>query len=576
MKKDILTRFMLRFSLMCEGTIAVAFGLLAPVLIGSVGVAMDLSQAYLVRQRLHGALDAAALSAAAIVDEDDSEVEARVKDFLRINYPPEKIGFIRMDQVSVDVSESEVTVVAYAHFPTTFMSILGVKEISVSSASVIAREIKGLEVVLVLDNTGSLDPNGDDAPGVTTNISTVRMAARNFVNILFDRVAEPDDIKIGVVPYSSSVNVGLYGLGRTPDGTNNGTPGYGTAFVNLPPGVTYNTSHSTTAQTGASWNGCVTEHMSSFYGTDASGNSVAVTHVPNTRGQMWSTETGSNAGKCLSSPSTTRCRGHGWNPFVTNNNPYPNDTQDNYTGPWDIYSYGKIIVAGNNSSSSRTCGSGYTCSNCYPSNYSTSNLRNTCREAYCFCSYTRPNEYCPYAGVMPMTSDREALLDLLRDDDPDTVQFDPQIRAHGATYSNVGMAWGMRVLSPEEPFIEGSDWEDEEWNKAIVLMTDGEMSPGGVSSAYWMNDKSTGSNNITTLNSRLSEICTWLKAEPRNVIIYTVTFDHATSDISSATKAIYRNCATSPDHYFDAPSQQKLISAFERISGALANLHVRK
>ena len=144
----------------------------------------------------------------------------------------------------------------------------------------------------------------------------------------------------------------------------------------------------------------------------------------------------------------------------------------------------------------------------------------------------------------------------------------------GSTYSNIGMAWGMRVLSPEEPFIEGADWEDEEWNKAIVLMTDGEMSPSSVYSAYW--PAGNESISIATMNTRLQEVCTWLKAEPRNVIIYTVTFDHATSDISASTKAIYRNCATDADHYFDAPTQANLITAFERISGALANLHLKR
>ena len=137
------------------------------------------------------------------------------------------------------------------------------------------------------------------------------------------------------------------------------------------------------------------------------------------------------------------------------------------------------------------------------------------------------------------------------------------------------MAWGMRVLSPDEPFIEGSEWEDEEWNKAIVLMTDGEMSPSSVYSGYWDSNKSSF-DSVANLNTRMQEVCTWLKAAPRNVIIYTITFDHATSDISAATKTIYRNCATDADHYFDAPSQAELISTFERISGALANLHVRR
>lgn len=174
---------------------------------------------------------------------------------------------------------------------------------------------------------------------------------------------------------------------------------------------------------------------------------------------------------------------------------------------------------------------------------------------------------------MPLTSDEAGLKNLLREP---TSSASALMRAHGATYSNIGMAWGMRMISPEAPFIEGVEWEDEDWNKAIVLMTDGEMSPGGDSSGYWVNAKSVPSNNVNNLNDRLLEICEILKE--KEVIIYTVTFDHSTSDIDEDTKEIYRECASEPkaDHYFDAPSQARLITAFERISGALSNLHLKK
>jgi len=48
-----------------SGAVAVAFGLMIPVVIGAVGLSVDMSQAYLVKSRLSGALDAAALAAAA-------------------------------------------------------------------------------------------------------------------------------------------------------------------------------------------------------------------------------------------------------------------------------------------------------------------------------------------------------------------------------------------------------------------------------------------------------------------------------------------------------------------------------
>ncbi|MFN3828148.1 MAG: VWA domain-containing protein [Micavibrio sp.] len=537
----VLSKLTMYGTLMIEGTIAIAFGIMAPVLIGAVGMAMDLSQSYLVRQRLHGALDASALSAAATLTEDDEEIRQRVIDFLEANYPAQSIGFLDMDAVEIDVSQSEVTVTAVAQYPTTFMRVLGIESLTVASTTTVAREIKGLEVVLVLDNTGSMG---------ASNMASLRTATTNFVNILFSKVEDPEDLRIGLVPYSSSVRVGPYGLGQFPDGT----PGYGDPFVELPAGITYGTSRGG----DNTWYGCVVEYHENNYHIPPTESDPPAKHVTNSRGQLWSTNTEgtSNEFKCnnASSGSGSKCRAHGWNPATSSNDPYPNDTRDEYTGPWDIYMYGKI-VSRNNTCSGSDYGS-TRCSSCPSSN------DYECNQDYCFCGHTTPATSCPYAMVVPLTSDQQELLDAI-----------PTMQHEGSTYSNLGMAWGMRILSPEAPFTEGSEWGDEEWNKAVVMMTDGEMSPSSVYSGYWAANK-TSADSIATLNSRLTEVCNLLKA--RDVIIYTITFDHATSDISESTKNIYRNCATSSAHYFDAPTQENLISVFERISGALANLHIRR
>lgn len=528
-------------TLMIEGTIAIAFGIMAPVLIGAVGMAMDLSQSYLVRQRLHGALDASALSAAATLTDDNDEMEQRVIDFLEANYPEGTIGFLDMDALEIDISESELTVFAVAQFPTTFLRVLGIDNISIASTTTVAREIKGLEVVLVLDNTGSMG---------SSNMDALKTATANFVNILFNKVEDAEDLRIGLVPYSSSVRVGRYGLGQYPDGT----PGYGDPFVNLPAGMNY----TTTRGDDDNWYGCVVEYHENNYYIPPTEDDPPAAHVTNSRGQLWSTNTvgTSNEFRCnnASSGNGSRCRGHGWNPASSSNDPYPNDTRDEHEGPWEIYAYGKIVSRNNSCS-----GSGYSytrCTSCPSSN------DYECNQDYCFCMHSTPATSCPYALVVPLTSDQQELLDAI-----------PTMQHEGSTYSNLGMAWGMRLLSPEAPFTEGSEWGDEDWNKAVVMMTDGEMSPSSVYSAYWAANK-TSADSINTLNARLTEVCNLLKS--RDVIVYTITFDHATSDISAATKNIYRNCATSSAHYFDAPTQENLITVFERISGALANLHIRR
>ena len=56
------------------------------------------------------------------------------------------------------------------------MKVFGYDEIDVESETTVQREIRGLEVVLVLDNTGSMNTNN--------NIDALKDASDAFVEIL--------------------------------------------------------------------------------------------------------------------------------------------------------------------------------------------------------------------------------------------------------------------------------------------------------------------------------------------------------------------------------------------------------
>ncbi|MCB1592131.1 MAG: pilus assembly protein [Alphaproteobacteria bacterium] len=490
------------------GTIVVAFGIMAPLLIGMAGMSLDYSQAYLVRSRLAQALDAAALAAAAY-SSSEAEIQQRVQDFFDANYPEEKLG-VTFDPV-VQVVGDEVRVTGYATYNTMFLKVLGIDTIDVSASTIVVREIQGLEVALVLDNTGSMAWND--------NITALKTGTENFINILFDNASAPENVRIGMVPFANTVNVGRRGLGLNPDGS---TYADGTSFVTLPSGVSYTTYHNTSA----GWYGCVVEHKEDGYDTGA-------THEPNTYGQLWR--------------SGSDWDGHGWNPGVNSNDPYNYDVLDNYEGPWDIYSFGKVIGYDQYCS-----GSGYSASRC-----SNCGGDEKCNSTYCFCRNSTPNQGCPYAHIMPLTSDRDALLDHVDTMTPD-----------GNTLGNIGMAWGARILSPEYPFEEAHAWDNFYWKKAIVMMTDGDNTENGTYSSFWFTGKN--NMNVTKFNDRFAETCEALKDQ--GVQVYTITF---TSGISESTKDYFRECASSEDQYFDAPTQEELIDVFETIARELSNLHIK-
>ena len=154
------------------------------------------------------------------------------------------------------------------------------------------------------------------------------------------------------------------------------------------------------------------------------------------------------------------------------------------------------------------------------------------------------------------TSEQQVLLDAVNNMD-----------AEGFTLGNYGMVWGWRVISPEEPFTEGSEYSDNLWKKAVLMMTDGVNTMNHAYTAYGRTDQ----HSVTPgdLNDRFAEICTAMKQQ--EIIIYTVTFY---SGVDDATKNYYRQCATDETKYFDAPSQNDLIEVFEQISRELSNLHI--
>jgi uncharacterized protein (UPF0262 family) len=130
------------------------------------------------------------------------------------------------------------------------------------------------------------------------------------------------------------------------------------------------------------------------------------------------------------------------------------------------------------------------------------------------------------------------------------------------------MVWGYRLLSPEFPFREGAAWDNEQWRKVAILMTDGDNVINEVYSGYgtWQNNQTLTDN---VLNQRLAQTCTNMKNS--GITIYTITF---TSSIDQNTKDYFKNCASDETKWIDAPTQADLIDAFEQISRELSNIHI--
>lgn len=442
-----------------EGSVFAIVALSLVAVVGAVGVSVDIARAQMVQAKLQSAVDAAGLAAGATLNSADLTTVAT--KYINANFKQGVLGAtLGTVTTALSTDQKVLTLTASANIPTTITRIFGNTTIPVAASTEITRSNKGLELVMVLDTTGSM---------AGTKLTSLKTAAHDLVGILYGTSASVPNLWVGTVPFAQSVNIGT---GRTSwlDGT----------VFNWGP---------------TSWGGCVEARVAT--GRD-------VTDDP---------------------PSVQKFRAYYWadhntyNNWITSNSPltYSLDT----TGT----------------------------------------------------SQRGPNAYCSQP-VLPMTNVRATV-----DTHIDTLE------AAGNTHINYGAVWGWRMLSPRWRNLWGGvmntnnlplDYNTPLMQKAIIIMTDGTNTIGdNVDGAYgYLSDKQLGTTNqataVTRLNSRLTSVCTALKAQ--NVLVYTVLFQETDPTITT----LLRSCATTPDHFFNSPTEAQLQTAFRAIGDSLANLRISK
>jgi Flp pilus assembly protein TadG len=215
-----------------EGSIAIIFGLCAIPAAVAAGMAIDVGRAYAVKVRLGAALDAAALAVGSQVNQTQAQLTTALQNYFTANYPSTALGTnvtVAPVPANADLTASVVNFRAQATVPMTFMQLVGIDNITVA-ATAQTKKTAGLEVAIVLDNTGSMlcgpndgAPNYTDAacsvgvvPGDTTcsnssnqsRICTLINAATQFINTLTSAITSSQQLYVSVVPYVTTVNVG--------------------------------------------------------------------------------------------------------------------------------------------------------------------------------------------------------------------------------------------------------------------------------------------------------------------------------------------------------------------------------
>lgn len=509
-----LTQLLKRFAKDEGGVFAVLFGLMAIVLIAMGGAVVDYVTLEQTRTRAQTALDAAALALQPEIFETgytDAKVKAQalaiVKD--RIG-DAEIIDSVEITQVTANATDGSLYFRAHFTVPTMFVSLVGVNTLSASVESEATRKKLALEVMMVLDNSGSMASESR-----MTNLVAAAKCATNI--LMYDKTVDSgntclpasgatlvDNVKVGIVPFTMFVNVGTSNANASWIDRYNASAIANDNFDNdddedsLPislSGYSFPTRFDLFAATGESWRGCVEARphtktgsgSSEYLDTDdtppSSGNSLFVPlFSPDLADGVGGNSYLNDAPAICDRPAqgNTTCeevqtRSCSWWGCST--------TSDTFTpkGPTNFTSSSKFprgIYAGHAPSCScrtwgswsswssdkrsRTCsGGGYV-----PTGLSTRELQERVCKYYAGVSGSTfsygPNADCTRTAILPLTSNPTTVINTIN-----------SMQAEGGTNIHMGAVWGFRALSPGAPFTQGAPY-GESTSKVMIVMTDGE------------------------------------------------------------------------------------------------------
>ena len=196
-----------------RGNAALMVTLALPLLMLSIGGAMDYARALDARARLQSAVDAALLATAshrlANAGISDGELLAYFRRMLREARDKRLQKKLQLDVAGAALTREDDVLQARVSgtFTTTFMRLAGIDTMPIGVTSETRAGFARLEVALVLDVTGSMARRGGSG---STKLAELKLAAKEFVDTIANRFgnASPELFRLAIVPFSQYVNVG--------------------------------------------------------------------------------------------------------------------------------------------------------------------------------------------------------------------------------------------------------------------------------------------------------------------------------------------------------------------------------
>ena len=192
-----------------------AMGLI--MLAGMAGSAVDIGRSYLVKTRLQQACDAGvlagrrAMTSAAV----DTPVVNQARNFFNQNFATGEASATNVTFTPVaatGANAGQITATATATVPMSVMQLFGMTNIDLTVDCDARLEVSNTDVMMVLDVTGSMAecPDGSYCGGgAGSKIEGLRAAVVDFYDTVAAATNANARFRLGFVPYSQSVNMGV-------------------------------------------------------------------------------------------------------------------------------------------------------------------------------------------------------------------------------------------------------------------------------------------------------------------------------------------------------------------------------
>lgn len=536
-----------------RGTVITFMAVAIVPLIGALGLATDAARGYMVRSQLSSALDAAALAGGKIMF--SANRDADIAMFFKANFPDGYMGAtVTGPAITDNADKTKLKLTASAVIPTTFMHVLGFETMTVAAETEVTRAVDMLDLVITIDMSGSMGQP-------MTKIQGARDAANTLVGILYGSNTVSPTYTVDSTTYNL-LNIGLVTWNAKTNVTINGGPAYNPALTTTVTVPSFTNPVTGVAQTvlykvnntpvlflrdpGANWKGCVyaryvgdsdnTNDADLQIGSITVGNKYwpAYDPIPATEGEPISGSYTSSQSLSTWRNTNKSCYGAYWN----DNNADPNHPDDVPNQPSWWHRAAPTI----NSPASNDCTA------------------------------------CLIHGITPLNHTKQTITDAIN----------ALTTPAGNTDIPQGLYWAWEVLMPGDPFNEAVASVPFPRQRAIVLLTDGEI-VGGNGDAYggrfgsgtgagtstnaahgFMPSPPAAANTRNNLNNRLLQLAANVKAA--GIKLYVIQFDNTNPALTTLLSSV----ATEPNapYYYNAPTVAELQEAFSQIASNLSKLRL--